>query len=379
MKRVKIIRLTTIPLTMNLLLKNQLRFLNQFFEVVLVSSQGEDFAEVISREGVKGVAVKMEREIKILSDIFSLFKLIFLFFKENPKIIHSNTPKSSLLSMFAGWLLRVDLRVYTIGGLRFEGVVGTKRKLLIFIEKITCFFSTHVLCESIGVKNKIEQVGINGEKIFLLSPGNLNGVDTNYFNPNLYDNIKIRQKFNIPEKEFVFLFVGRIVKDKGVFELLDAFKGLCKVNSNVSLFIVGPNDENGIDFEIFQNLCSNSNKVFYFDFMKDIREFLVLCNCLVLPSYREGFPNVVLEAGSMGKPVIMTNINGHHEYLNGTNGILTKIADSSDLLNKMNLIINNNININPQKIRQFVIENFESTLVYNALLDFYKTQLLIVD
>jgi glycosyltransferase involved in cell wall biosynthesis len=376
MKRVKLIRLTTIPLTMNLLLKNQLRFLNQFFEVILVSSPGNDFNEVQSREGVKGFAIKMEREIKLISDIRSLFKLFHLFLIEKPKIIHSNTPKSSLLSMFAAWLLRVDLRIYTIGGLRYEGVFGFKRSVLIFIEKITCYFSTHVLCESIGVKNKIEQFGVKGKKIYLLSPSNLNGVDTKHFDPNLYDNNKIRQQFNIPQNEFVFLFVGRIVKDKGVFELLEAYNQLCTRYSNTSLYIIGPNDKQGDDFKLFKNLCSRNNKVYYFDFNNDIREFLALSDCFVLPSYREGFPNVVLEAGSMGKPVIMTNVNGYHEYLNKSNGLLTTIGDLNNLLDKMDLIINTIGNYSPIEIRKFVVENFESTIVHKVLLEFYKTHLL---
>lgn len=379
MKRLKLIRLTTIPLTMNLLLKNQLRFLNQFFEVILVSSPGDDFNEVQSREGVKGLAVKMEREINLITDIKSFFKLFYLFLIEKPKIIHSNTPKSSLLSMFAAWLLRVDLRIYTIGGLRYEGVFGIKRFILIFIEKITCYFSTHVLCESIGVKNKIEKFGVKGKKIYLLSPSNLNGVDTKHFDPNLYDSYKIREKFNIPQNEFVYLFVGRIVKDKGVFELLEAFKQLCIRNSNTSLYIIGPYDKKGDDFKLFQNLCSRNNKVRYFDFNNDIREFLALGDCFVLPSYREGFPNVVLEAGSMGKPVIMTDVNGHHEYLNESNGLLTTIGDPNNLLDNLELIINTIGNYSPIEIRKFVVENFESSIVHQVLLEFYKTQLLDLD
>jgi glycosyltransferase involved in cell wall biosynthesis len=278
--------------------------------------------------------------------------------------------------MFAAWLLRVDLRIYTIGGLRYEGVFGFKRSVLIFIEKITCYFSTHVLCESIGVKNKIEQFGVKGKKIYLLSPSNLNGVDTKHFDPNLYDNNKIRQQFNIPQNEFVFLFVGRIVKDKGVFELLESYNQLCTRYSNTSLYIIGPNDKQGDDFKLFENLCSRNNKVYYFDFNNDIREFLVLSNCFVLPSYREGFPNVVLEAGSMGKPVIMTNVNGYHEYLNKSNGLLTTIGDSNNLLDKMDLIINTIGNYSPIEIRNFVVENFESTIVHQVLLEFYKTHLL---
>lgn len=379
MKREKIIRLTTIPLTMNLLLKNQLGYLNQFFEVVVISSPGNDFTDVQSREGVKGIAIKMEREINLFSDILSFLKLIFHFLIEKPKIIHSNTPKSSLLSMVAGWLLRVDVRIYTIGGLRFEGVFGSKRLLLIFIEKITCYFSTHILCESIGVKNKIDQFGIKGKNVHILSPSNLNGVDTNHFNPDLFINEQIRQKFNIPENEFVFLFIGRIVKDKGIFELLNAFKHVSAKNSNTSLFIIGPNDGKGDDFELFKNLYSSNDKVFYFDFMTDIREFIVLSDCFVLPSYREGFPNVVLEAGSMGKPVIMTDVNGHHEYLNKSNGLLTKIGDSIDLLDNMNLIRNTIESYNPKEIRRFVVENFESTIVHETLLEFYKTQLKNLD
>ncbi len=371
MTKIKLIRVTTIPLTLKLLLKNQLRYLSNLFEVIAVSSPGVDLNIVREREGVTIEPIKIEREISLIKDIKSLVQLILFFNKEKPKIIHSNTPKSSLLSMIAGWITGVKIRIYTIGGLRFEGSQGIKRAILILMEHVSCFFATHVLCESIGVKEKILNAGVNESKLIILKPSNLNGVDTEYFDPNSYITADIRKEFGICNDDFVFLFVGRVVKDKGVKELLDAFELLTKTIKSIKLFIVGPNDGDSKFYDIKKARIERINGIEYLDQLDDVRKILVASNCLVLPSYREGFPNVVLEAGSMGKPVIMTNVNGHLEYLNKSNGLLVEIGSVNDLYMAMQNIFLNRDNYSSNEIRKFVIENFDCKKVQKSLLKFY--------
>lgn len=371
MTKIKLIRVTTIPLTLKLLLKNQLRYLSNHFEVIAVSSPGVDLNIVREREGVKIEPIKIERDISLIKDIKSLVQLILFFIKEKPKIIHSNTPKSSLLSMIAGWITGVKIRIYTIGGLRFEGSHGIKRAILILMEHVSCFFATHVLCESIGVKEKILDEGINESKLIILKPSNLNGIDTEYFDPNSYITADIRKEFGICNDDFVFLFVGRVVKDKGVKELLDAFELLTKNIKSIKLFIVGPNDGDSKFYDIMKARFERINGIEYLDQLDDVRKILVASNCLVLPSYREGFPNVVLEAGSMGKPVIMTNVNGHLEYLNKSNGLLVEIGSVNDLYMAMQNIFLNRDNYSSNEIRKFVIENFDCKKVQKSLLKFY--------
>jgi glycosyltransferase involved in cell wall biosynthesis len=373
MDKIKIYRLTTIPLTLNLLLKSQLKKLNNYFDLTIISSPGEDLKQVEEREGVRIIPLKMEREINLLRDIISLLNLIYIFFNGRPDIVHSNTPKSSLLSMLSGWLVGVKNRVYTVGGLRFEGAHGLIKFSLIFFEKLTCKLATHVLCESIGVKNKLIKIGVDTRKLILLNPSNLNGVDTDYFNPENFNSLELKVKHGYLENDFIFIFVGRIVKDKGIFELLEAFKLLSFKYNQVKLIIIGPNDGIKYDFEKFIELTNENKSVIYIPYLNDIRNYLAISNCMVLPSYREGFPNVILESGSMGKPVIMTNVNGHDEYLNSVSGLLIKIADKVDLNIKMEEMFLNHEKYDEVKIRSQVISNFSSEKVYISLENFYKS------
>ncbi len=371
MTKIRLIRLTTIPLTLKLLLKGQLRYLSNYFEVVAVSSPGDDLNIVKVREGVRVEPIFINREISLVKDLKSLFQLILFFNKEKPAIIHSNTPKSSLLSMIAGSITGIKVRIYTIGGLRFEGSHGIQRTILILMEHVSCFFATHVLCESVGVKEKIMSVGVKETKLTILNPGNLNGVNTVYFDPNNYDLADLREEFDIKNDDFVFLFIGRLVKDKGIKELLDAFELISNNLKSIKLFIVGPNDGESTFYSNNLSRIQRINGIKYLNHLDDVRKILAASNCLVLPSFREGFPNVVLEAGSMGKPVIMTKVNGHFEYLNNFNGLLVEIGDVNALYVAMQTIILNKNNYSSTQIRKFVIENFDCQIVQNTLLKFY--------
>ena len=275
--------------------------------------------------------------------------------------------------MMAGCILRIKKRIYTVGGLRFEGSKGMSKYFLIFFEKFTCKLSTHILCESIGVRNKLSDIGVEKSKLILLNPSNLNGVDTIYYNPVNLNKDELKLKHGYLETDFIFIFVGRIVRDKGIFELIDAFKLLSQKINNLKLIIIGPNDSNNNDFSRFNALINKDKNITYINFIKDIRNYLVISNCMILPSYREGFPNVILESGSMGRPVIMTNVNGHDEYLNSTNGLLIKIGDVEDLLNKMEEMYYNYNKFNEVEIRRQVIDKFSCEKVHITIEKFYKS------
>lgn len=371
-KHIKIIRLTTAPQTIKILLEEQLLYLSNFFTIIVITSSGESLKKLNFKNKIKVYIVKMCREINIMSDFISLFNLLKIFLKESPTIIHSNSPKSSLLSMFSGWITQIKVRVYTISGFRFEGKRGLAKLILILFEKITCYFSTHILCESIGIKTLALKIGIPESKCILLNPSNLKGVNTDIFNPLLYNSSELRSLNLINENTFVFLFIGRIVVDKGIFELLKAFNSFSKIVLNSQLIVVGPIELDHKNFINLESYISNNKRIKLLDNQEDVRNYIALSNCIILPSYREGFPNVILEAGSMGKPVIMTKVNGHHEYLNSDTGLLVEIANSDDLLEKMNLLYANYKNYNSSKIRKFVIEHFDSVRVNNSIQNFYN-------
>lgn len=319
MKKKKLIRITTSDISLNSLIKGQLRFLNQYFEVVALSNDTGKLKAVGEREGVRVIEVPMHREISLKSDIMCLWKLYGIFKNEKPDIIHANTPKGSLLAMVAGWLAGVKHRLYTVTGLRYQGASGLLRIILMNMERISCFFATKVIPEGNGVKTALLHDHITGKSLEVILNGNINGIDVEYFDASIYtidqrtvkytgSRDQIRQDLGFSDKDFVFIFIGRIVKDKGMNELATCLRRLPKTFPDVKLLLVGP-CESKLDplHEGNEEFFKTSPNVCYVGVQHDVRPFLLASDALVFPSYREGFPNVVLQAGAMGLPSIVTN------------------------------------------------------------------------
>lgn len=370
----KLFRVTTIPLSLNVLLRNQLKMLNEYYEVVGVSSPGPDLEIVKLREGIRVETLPMMREIKISKDLIALFGMVRLIYKEKPYIIHANTPKASLISMIAGFWAGVPLRIYTITGLRFETESGLKRKILILMEKVTCFFSTHVIAESAGVKKLIEMNGLTSKKAFIIGNGNINGIDINYWKRvhNLSSLQKLKSDLGINDTDFVFVFVGRLVRDKGINELINAFAGI--QNSNLKLLLVGPFEHNldPLSKETLESI-ENNPQIISIGFQEDVRSYLNISHALVLPSYREGFPNVLLQAASMELPLISTDVNGAEEVIQeGENGYIVPKYSIIELKNAMIKMIKNYDKFDKQKCRDHVAHLFSQSNYYPLLLNFYR-------
>lgn len=371
-KRLKIIRFTTVPISLNILLKNQLAYLNKYFEIIAVSSPGQELIDVKNREKVDVFPITIKREISIFNDLVSLIRIYTFLKREKPDIIHSNTPKSSLLSMVAGKFSNVKIRIYTITGLRFEGEKSLKRYLLIFFEKVTCYFATHVICQSIGVLNKVQQEKITNKHLIILGNGNTNGVNTEHFNPALFSDktrADFKSQLGLVKSDFVFTFIGRLNKDKGVNELLKAFLQLNKSYKQTKLLLIGPLDDAESSFNINTD---DLKSIHFIGFQSDVRKYLSVTDFLVLPSYREGFPNVILEAGSMGVPVIMTRVNGYHEYIRDFNGLLAEIKDVESLYEAMRKSYLNCNKYDKSKCREYVIDHFDQKITHNIIKDFYQ-------
>ena len=219
---IKLFRVTTVSLSLNTLLKGQLSFLNHYFDVTgIASGEKDELKEVSQRESVRTINIPMCRQIDMLTDLQALVVFIFLFIREKPHIVHANTPKASLLSMIAAWITRVPHRVYTVTGLRFETATGNLRRLLVIMEKITCWCATKVIPEGEGVKRTLIREKITNKPLKVILHGNINGIDVQHFNRTQHVELlasEIRE-----EGKFTFCFVGRIVKDKGINELVLAF------------------------------------------------------------------------------------------------------------------------------------------------------------
>lgn len=334
----KLIRITTVPISLNILLKGQLSFLNKYFEVIAVSGDGPHLSEMAERERVKTHVVKMERPISIFKDIKSLILLYRYFKKEKPEIIHSMTPKAGLLSMLAGRLAGVPIRMHTFTGLIFPTSSGLKKSILVLTDKILCWSATNIYPEGNGVKEDLLNYKITTKPLKILGNGNVNGVDLDFFNITQVSEVEknnLRKNLDISEEDFVYIFIGRLSRDKGINELVSAFIDL--KSPNLKLLLIGPieTDLKPLNSETFTEINSNKN-IILAGFQKDVRPFLAISNALILPSYREGFPNAVLQAGAMNLPCVVTDINGSNEIIiHQQNGLIVPAKDSKNLSRAM--------------------------------------------
>ena len=372
----KLIRLTTADISLNTLLKGQLRYLSQYFEVVGVASDTGVLEQVGEREGIRTINVPMHREISLFADVRSLFALIKLFRRESPDIVHANTPKASLLGMLAAWLCRVPNRIYTVTGLRFETTSGFMRFVLKTMERITCFCATKVIPEGNGVKATLLKERITRKPMQKIHNGNINGIDLDWYNQSV-EVMQCAEQIKGDSNDFTFVFVGRIVRDKGICELVEAFTRLSAEYAAVQLMIVG-NFEDKLDplpihtREILDS-CSNIILVGY---QNDVRPYLAASDVLVLPSYREGFPNVILQAGAMGLPVIVSDVNGSDEVIDqGVNGIIVPKYDIESLYYAMASLVNDYERTKQMSevARKMIADRFDQRDVWAATVEMYNS------
>lgn len=372
----KLFRITTVSCSLSTLLKGQLRFLNDYYEVVGVASGKEDLKEVEEREGIRVIDIPMRREISVVHDVCSLFRLIRLFYQERPYIVHANTPKASLLSMIAAWITRVPHRIYLVTGLRFETATGKFRWLLVWMEKVTCWCATKVIPEGEGVKKTLTMNRITRKPLKVILNGNINGVNIDYFNRKAVfaDDV---EKLRVPDC-YTFVFVGRLVRDKGIRELVDAFVKLYDQYKHIRLFVVGGVEQksDSLDGKTL-TLLQKHEAIRAVGFQCDVRPYLAASDVLVFPSYREGFPNVVLQAGAMELPSIVTDINGCNEIIQeGVNGKIIPPRDGNALYEAMKWFYEHRdgeVKEMALRARPLITERYEQHKVWAALLKEYRT------
>lgn len=372
----KIIRATTVPQSLDAFCKGILKELSEEYEVIALSSPGDRLDLVGSREGVRTIAVPMERRISPLRDLRSLLELIRVFRREKPDMVHSMTPKAGLLCMMAAWLTRVPVRVHTFTGLVFPTSHGIKRTVLKTTDWLTCACATHVVPEGEGVKNDLLNNKITRKPLSVLGYGNVRGVDMEYYNrtPEVEKEAELLRKRTV----FTFLFVGRIVHDKGIDELVASFMRLYREKPQVRLLLVGSyeDDLDPISPQTRESITScQAIEAVGRQTGIDLLAYYAASDCFVFPSYREGFPNTVLEAGAMGLPSIVTDINGSREIVtDGYNGAIVPPQDENRLYEAMKRMI-----ADPQKrtemasaSRENVALHYEQGFVRKCLYDFYK-------
>lgn len=380
----KVIRTSTVPISLNNFCRGLLKDLseNEEYSVIAVSSPGEALEEIKNREGIKTIAVPMERHISPLKDLKSLWKIVKVFRKEKPDMVHSITPKAGLLSMIAAWICKVPVRLHTFTGLVFPTATGLTQKILILTDRITCACATHISPEGEGVKNDLINYKITKKPLKVLGYGNVRGIDLDFYSPDLPEVIEEAKKIK-ENALFTFIFIGRLVKDKGINELVSAFKKLNIDYPTTRLILVGPTEQDldPLHPETLKEIDINHN-IKAVGRQEDVRPWLAASDVLVFPSYREGFPNVVIEAGAMGLPSIVTNINGSNEIIiNGENGVIIPSKDEIVLYEAMKSFIINREKVNEmaEKARPLIESRFEQGFVRKCLKEYYKEILKITN
>ena len=377
----KLIRTATVAMSLNYLLKGQLSFLNEHYEVIAVSGEDEHLQEVHEREKVRTENVRIHRTISLLKDLKSLWELYLLFRKEKPHIVHSITPKAGLLSMVAAKMTGVPVRIHTFTGLIFPEKKGFLQQILILMDRLICFCATDIFPEGVGVKSDLIKYKITSKPLKIIANGNVNGIDTAYFSKDqvlFSEQETLKKELGICNDDFVFIFVGRLVGDKGINELISAFKAIASQNRKVKLVLVGPleSDLDPLHSHTLKEIKDN-DAIISIGFKKDVRPYFAISDALVFPSYREGFPNVVLQAGAMGLPAIVTDINGSNEIIKeGINGLIIPAKDEVALKQAMHELMDNKCLYDKLKFnaRDWITSRYEQKRVWELLLLEYKNK-----
>ena len=381
----KLIRITTVPISFKVLLKGQLRFMaSNGFDVKGVSSEGEELREIHENEEIVMEAINMSRKITPFQDLKSLWEMWNFLRKEKPQIVHTHTPKAGIIGMLAARLAGVPHRLHTVAGLPLMEATGTKRKILNFVEKLTYSSATRVYPNSKGLYDFILQNNFTqSNKLKIIANGSSNGINTTFFSlaqVSEIERVTLREKLNIQPDDFVFVFVGRIVSDKGINELIKAFSELQTAENNeltgIKLLLVGglESDLDPLNPETLAEINQNKD-IISAGFQQDVRPFFAISDALIFPSYREGFPNVVMQAGAMGLPSIVSDINGCNEIIvEGENGLIIPPKNVEKLKEKMlTLARDKNLYIKLKENSRRMIENrYEQSVVWKALLEEYE-------
>ena len=338
----KLIRITTAPLSLKYLLSNQMRYMKENgFEVIMVSGDGKEWPDLIKNEGCGHCIVHMTRKITPFQDLRSLWKLYRLFRKEKPDIIHSHTPKAGLLAMLAAKLAGVKIRIHTIAGLRFMTATGMKRRMLVLMERLTGKAAKYVWPNSHSLLNYIRQHNLISEKkMEVIGHGSSNGVELNRYNVSALNPGKlqeIKQLLNYDDNLYYLLNMGRIVKDKGIDEVLGAFTVVYEANPKLRLVMLGAfeDDLDPISGKA-KKILKTHPAIIHIDWSDHVEYFMHLSHLLIHASYREGFPNTLLQTGAMNCPIICSDIVGSVDIVtHQETGLLFQPGKVEDLLEKL--------------------------------------------
>jgi glycosyltransferase involved in cell wall biosynthesis len=378
----KLIRITTVPMALRYLLPGQMRFMAaNGFNVLMISADGIELKEVIEKEQCRHIIVPMTRKITPFQDLKCLIRLIKIFRIEKPDIVHTHTPKAGLLGMLAAKICGVKTRIHTVAGLPLMVEKGNKYRLLKFIEMLTYASANHVWPNSNSLmKFIIEKKLCKPGKLQIISKGSTNGINTNRFNKdsldkNVLHEIKEQIKFS---NDFKYLLcIGRLVKDKGIVELVHVFKQLQQSNDDLKLILVGDFETtlDPLPADTLHEIGINPS-IIHIKWTNHVEYYMQLAHIFVFPSHREGFPNVLLQAGAMELPITCSDITGNIDIVtNNVTGLIFESCNEQQLLKFIQYALMNpeHMQTMAKQLKVEIKENYQQENIWQNMLETYKT------
>lgn len=372
----KILHIITVSFVINHFFGNQFNYLRKRYgnEYYLGCSPSQEFENLSSQLGYIPFKVEITRKISPWKDIMAIFAIINFIRVNKINVIVGHTPKGGMVAMIAGFLAGVQNRIYFRHGIIYETSSGFKRFLLKNIDRISGYLANQVVCVSEEVKCISERDRLNAaSKNIILGNGTCNGIDTmGKFNPDSYsldDCLKMRADMGISPCDRVVGYVGRIVKDKGINELIEAWKKIEKNHTNVKLLLLGPIESRDPIYESTKKIIESSDSIINTGFVLNSAPYFRMMDIFILPTYREGFPTVTLEASSMELPVLTTQATGcSGSIVNNITGLFIKNSPESIVLGIEKYLKDANLRKEHGKNgRKFVVDNFDQTIVWEEI------------
>ena len=374
-KRVAIVVAST--LQVKFFLEQHLILLSKDFDITLIVSN--DHPKILEEMvlPVRILNVAIERKISVRKDILALFGLIKIFTSENFDLIHTMNPKAGLLGMLAAVVVQVPIRIHTFQGEVWVGMRGIKRQIFIFIDRLIAALATNLLVVSFSeMRFLIDSHIISPHKSMVLAHGSIGGVDLTKFSPSARLRESMRHELLIPDETVLLLYMGRLTREKGIYELFRVFERLQhELTQPILLLLVGP-DEDNIHTYFANNFSARVNQVQFFDYTSNPQKYLAAADILVLPSHREGFGVIIIEAAAMGVPTVATDIYGIQDaVIKNETGLLFRLGDEQDLCDKLKqLILDKRLReVLGENARSRAIKFFDQQYVLAAFLDYYHT------
>lgn len=376
----KILRITTVPQSLHKLLKAQIDYLSEEYEIITVSGFSDQKDTEYAEWNYKHYFIALTRSINPIKDLKAIWQLYKIIKREKPAIVHTHTPKAGFVGMIASKLAGTKIRFHTVAGMPLSELNGIQKRLLLLIEQLTYSLSHQVFPNSKGLCNFIVQNKLAPiKKLKVISNGGTTGIDIEEFKRT--EEIEklaksIKQSNGIGEGEVILCFIGRLTKQKGMEELLEAVQDIFTSFSKIKLILLGRYEQHLDPIkEEYVELIKNDKRIIHFGYQLDVRPYLAMSDIFVFPSYREGLPNVVLQAGSFDLPCIVTDIPGSNEIIKDQiNGIVIKPKDTHSLKNAIQLLLENE-NLRKQfssSIRESIVSRYDKNLVLMGLKDEYS-------